>query len=86
MFGMPCVKVNGKAFIGLSQDNFVFKLAEAERLKALKLEGAKFFEPMAGRAMKEWVELPASMATEDTLLQFAEAALKYVSTLTENKK
>lgn len=85
MFGMPTVKVNGKAFAGLSQDKMVFKLAEAERLAALKLAGAQLFEPMAGRAMKEWVEVPVGQVSEDTLLQLAEAALHYVSTLTEKR-
>jgi hypothetical protein len=86
MFGMPVVKVNGKAFIGLSQDKMVFKLAEAERIKALKLSGAHLFEPMEGRAMKEWVEVPVRQASEGTLHQLAEAALIYVRSLTEITK
>ncbi len=86
MFGMPAVKVNGKAFIGLSNDKIVFKLAEAERRSALKLEGARFFEPMEGRAMKEWVEVPISPVPVDTLQQLAEAALIYVRNLTETNK
>ncbi len=86
MFGMPTVKVNGKAFFGLSQDKMVFKLAEAERRAALKLAGAQLFEPMAGRAMKEWVEVPADQVAEETLQQLAEAALKYVSRLTEKRE
>ena len=86
MFGMPSVKVNGKAFAGLSQDKMVFKLAEAERLAALKLAGARLFEPMAGRAMKEWVEVPVGQVAEDTLQQLAEASLNYVSKLTEKSE
>ncbi len=85
MFGMPTVKVNGKAFAGLSQDKMVFKLAEAERLEALKLAGAQLFEPMEGRAMKEWVEVPVGQVAEETLQQLAEAALHYVSMLTEKR-
>ena len=86
MFGMPSLKVNGKAFAGLSQDRMVFKLAEAERLTALKLAGARLFEPMAGRAMKEWVEVPVGQVAEDTLQQLAEAAFDYVSMLTEKRE
>lgn len=86
MFGMPSVKVNGKAFFGLSQDKMVFKLAETERRTALKLVGARYFEPMAGRAMKEWVEVPVGQAPADTLHQLAEAALTYVRNLTEMMK
>ena len=86
MFGMPTVKVNGKAFAGLSQDTMVFKLAEEERLAALKLAGARLFEPMAGRAMKEWVEVPVGQVAEDTMQELAEAALNYVSKLTEKRE
>ncbi len=86
MFGMPTVKVNGKAFISLSGDKIVFKLAENERLVALKLAGARPFEPMLGRAMKEWVEVPLGQVPEDTLQKLAEAALDYVKTLTEMTK
>ena len=86
MFGMPSVKVNGKAFVGLSGDKMVFKLAENERLMALKLAGARLFEPMAGRAMKEWVEVPLAQVPEDTLQMLAEAALAYVKTLVETAK
>ncbi len=86
MFGMPSVKVNGKAFLGLSGDKLVFKLAENERKTAFKLEGARMFEPMAGRAMKEWVEVPLSQAPEDTLQSLAEAALDYVLKLSESTK
>ncbi len=86
MFGMPSVKVNGKAFIGLSGDNMVFKLAEKERRAALELAGAHFFEPMPGRAMKEWVEVPLGQVPEDTLQKLAEAALDYVKRLAETTK
>ena len=86
MFGMPAVKVNGKAFIGLRMDKMVFKLDEAERHTALKLAGARFFEPMEGRAMKEWVEVPVSLVPEGTLQQLAEAALIYVRKLSETTK
>ncbi len=86
MFGMPVVKVNGKAFLGLSKDKMVFKLAEADRQAAMKQAGARFFEPMEGRAMKEWVELPVSQVSKATLQQFAESALIYVRNLTEMMK
>ncbi len=86
MFGMPSVKVNGKAFLGLSGDKLVFKLGENERVAALKLAGARLFEPMQGRAMKEWVEVPLGQVPEDTLQKLAEAALDYVLTLSEKTK
>ncbi len=86
MFGMPTVKVNGKACVGLNGDKMIFKLAEDKRLIALKLAGARLFEPMPGRAMKEWVAVPLGQVQEDTLQMLAEAALDYVKTLVETEK
>jgi hypothetical protein len=36
-----------------------FKRRGKERAHALLLPGAQLFEPMAGRPMREWVQLPA---------------------------
>jgi hypothetical protein len=79
MFGMPCVKVNGKAFASLNGETMVFKLGGEERSQALGLNGARLYEPMAGRAMKEWVEVPLEQA--DAWQKLAENALAYVSSL-----
>ena len=39
----------------------VFKLPDAEaRGRALELDGAHLFDPMGGRPMKEWVQVPAA--------------------------
>ncbi len=81
MFGMPSVMVNGKAFAGLSGEAMTFKLSGAARNMALAIQGAKLFEPMAGRAMKEWVAVPSEQSQR--WLELAEAALKYVRSLAE---
>jgi hypothetical protein len=76
MFGMPCLKVEGKAFAGLYGEAMVFKLDADSRPGALALPGAQLFDPMGGRPMKEWVEVPAAQAAHwDTL---AQQALAYV--------
>jgi hypothetical protein len=62
MFGMPTFKVNGKAFAGLAGNAMVFKLAGLHHAAALALSGAHLFEPMAGRPMREWVEVPVAHA------------------------
>ena len=77
MFGMPSLTCNGKAFAGLHGEVMVFKLAEPARSEALALDGAKLFDPMGGRPMKEWVQLPVEHAAQ--WLTFARAALKYVA-------
>jgi hypothetical protein len=65
MFGMPCVKRNGKAGVGFYRGEMVFKLPdEVPRERALALKGAKLFDPMGGRPMREWVQVPATHADE----------------------
>jgi hypothetical protein len=63
MFGMDGFTANGKAAGGLTGEDMVFKLTDpAAREQALSLPGAHFFEPMEGRAMKEWVVVPKAQA------------------------
>ena len=65
MFGMPSLKARGKAIGGFYNGDMVFKLTDAtSRAAALALDGAHLFEPMAGRPMKEWVQVPAAHADE----------------------
>jgi hypothetical protein len=59
MFGMPGIKRRGgKAFCGLYGEDMIFKLADEDHERALGLKGAHLFEPMAGRPMKAWVQVP----------------------------
>ena len=58
MFGYPACFVNGNMFMGLHEDRMIVRLDEADRTKLLKEKGAKVFEPMVGRPMKEYVVLP----------------------------
>ena len=55
MFGMPSLKINGKAFAGLWDEYMIFKLTGDTHAQALAERGAKLFDPMDGRPMKEWV-------------------------------
>ena len=55
----------------------IFKLSGQAHKDALALSGAHLFEPMAGRPMKEWVEVPAEHAPQWPGL--ARAALQYTS-------
>lgn len=79
MFGMPTLKIKGKAFAVLFDDKMVFKLSGDDHAKALKLKGAKLFQHLwSKRTMKEWVQVPATHSKH--WLKFAESALKYVKT------
>ena len=78
MFGMPSMKRRGgKAFAGLYGEDMVFKLAGDEHAAALALEGAHLFEPMDGRPMKVWVQVPPTHETQwADLARKAEASLE----------
>ncbi|HLZ23530.1 MAG TPA: TfoX/Sxy family protein [Ktedonobacterales bacterium] len=78
MFGMPCVKVEGKLFAGYIQGAMVFKLAGETHAHALALPGAWIFDPSGrNRPMREWVAVPAAHANEWSAL--AVSALEYVA-------
>jgi len=78
MFGMPSMKRRGgKAFAGLYGEDMVFKLEGEAHTAALALEGAQLFEPMAGRPMKAWVQVPPTHETQwADLARKAEAGLE----------
>jgi hypothetical protein len=78
MFGMPGIKRRGgKAFCGLYGDDMIFKLQGEDHARALDLKGAHLFEPMAGRPMKAWVQVPPEHETQyPDLGRAAEAALE----------
>lgn len=58
MFGNFGAFANGQMFAGVFGGAVFVRLAEADRAEALKLPGAKLFEPMKGRPMREYVVLP----------------------------
>jgi len=80
MFGMPVLKVRGKAFAGLHGEVMTFKLPSEELQKAMKLPGGGPFEPMPGRAMGGWVQV--STTSEKQWKPLAEQALAFVSSIT----
>lgn len=77
MFGKPCFKINGKAFICLFQNEMVFKLTDDTHKEALSLKGSQLFDPSGKkRAMKEWVQV--AYTNKAKWEEFAKSALKYV--------
>jgi len=78
MFGMPGIKRRGgKAFCGLYRDDMIFKLEGEDHAQALSLEGAHPFEPMTGRPMKAWVQVPPEHEAQYAdLARSAEASLE----------
>jgi len=85
MFGYPAAFTNGNLFCGLHQENLVLRLDEATRAELTKT-GAKPFEPMPGRAMKEYVVAPASLLANRTALKKRIVqSLEYVASLPAKK-
>src|SRR5262245_9564488 len=76
MFGMPVLKVGDKVFAGTFGDAMTFKLGLEDLEKARRQAGVEAFEPMKGRAMKEWVLVPLANARKWPNL--AERAFDYL--------
>ena len=77
MFGALCFKApNGKSAAMFWKDHIVVKLEVKNVKNVLKLKGTQLFDPMGGRPMKEWVQIPFSHSKEWKPL--AQKAMKYV--------
>src|SRR2546426_4529729 len=77
MMGMPCVKAGGKMVVGYERSGeMVFKLTDpTEHEKALRLDGAKLFDPSGkDKPFKEWVQVP--FAHESQWPGLAETAIR----------
>jgi TfoX/Sxy family transcriptional regulator of competence genes len=82
MFGYPCAFVHGQMLTGIFQDRIMLRLSEADRAEFLKQPGARPFEPMPGRPMREYVELPSDvMNSPAALKRWIKRGLAYVETL-----
>lgn len=78
MFGKPCFKIGGKAFVCFFQNEMVFKLTGEVHSEALSLDGSQLFDPSGkNRPMKEWVQVPFDYS--DNWMGYAKLAMEYVS-------
>jgi hypothetical protein len=76
MFGVPSLKAGSKVLCSAWGDDLTVKLPPDVLEPTLALDGVHLFEPMAGRAMKEWAQVP--FAHEDRWPDLVAAALGYV--------
>ena len=82
MFGYPCAFLHGQMLTGVFQDRIMLRLSDEDRARFLKLPGARPFEPMPGRPMREYVELPREVLDSPaTLKRWVKRGLAYVATL-----
>jgi TfoX/Sxy family transcriptional regulator of competence genes len=81
MFGYPAAFVNGNMFAGVHQEDIVVRLP-AERRSAAIESGARQFEPMPGRPMREYVVLSeGSIADGGELSRWLDEAFRFVAAM-----
>ena len=68
MFGSPCYKVRGKMALGVFGDGIMLKLGESRSRILIEAGAAQPFEPMPGRAWREWVLLTDELESSGALL------------------
>jgi TfoX/Sxy family transcriptional regulator of competence genes len=82
MFGYPAAFVHGNMFAGLHESGLVLRLPEKDREEFVKLSGAKQFEPMPGRPMREYVVAPEKLASRPAEVQsWLRKAFTYAASL-----
>ena len=77
MFGALCIKTSkGKAAAMFWKGDLVVKLPETHLKETLSLDGTQHFDPMDGRPMKEWVQVPFHYS--DKWKDLLEKSMSYV--------
>ena len=86
MFGCPAAFTKTQMFASLFQDRMIVRLSEADREAAAR-DGARPFEPMPGRLMREYVVVPAAVReSPSTLREWLAKAHAYAGSLPPKKK
>jgi TfoX/Sxy family transcriptional regulator of competence genes len=67
MFGHAAAFVNGNLCVGTFGDDVFVRLSESDCQEAAKIRGARPFEPMPGRPMKQYLVLPPSLLSKPSL-------------------
>lgn len=71
-------------FAGVFGEEVFIRLGEADHAEA-NHAGAKPFQPVKGRTMKEYATLPTALLGEAPLKAWLEKSYKYASSLPEKK-
>jgi TfoX/Sxy family transcriptional regulator of competence genes len=86
MFGCPAYFTGGNLFAGVWQETMMLRLSEEERAE-VTAAGGRPFEPMPGRAMKEYVALPPDMmADREASAAWVRKAAAYAASLPPKEK
>jgi TfoX/Sxy family transcriptional regulator of competence genes len=82
MFGQPAAFANGNLFMGVFGGTMFVRLSEPDRKEARTKAGFVPFEPMPGRAMREyWVLPPSVVESAPRARGWVARSLTYVLTL-----
>jgi len=85
MFGNVAAFVNGNMFTGLFGRDLFVRLSEDDRAELIA-EGGTEFQPMPGRAMKEYVSLPPTWRDEpDEARAWVERSLEWAGAIPPKK-
>jgi TfoX/Sxy family transcriptional regulator of competence genes len=87
MFGYPCYWTGGNMFFATHQEYLILRLSDEDRAAFLGLSGARVFEPMPGRPMREYVVVPPELADESgPLREWVAKGYRYASSLPPKEK
>jgi TfoX/Sxy family transcriptional regulator of competence genes len=85
MFGAPVFFANQSMFAGVFADDIFLRLGEEDRARFLKEnKGARTFEPVPGRLMREYVIAPhALLKAKESMRAWLELASNYARKIKE---
>jgi TfoX/Sxy family transcriptional regulator of competence genes len=87
MFGYPAAFINDQMSLCTFGDALMMRLSGADRAEFLKMPNTKLFEPMPGRPMKEYVEVPKKLLGSDKELnKWLTKSLAYAAALPPKAK
>lgn len=87
MFGYPAVFINGNLFASLFQESLILRLRQADRDEMRVAYGARNFEPMAGRMMREYIVVPDEvLADVEVMHEWITRAMDYGAALEPKAK
>lgn len=82
MFGQPAAFANGNLFMGVYGESLFVRLSEPDRTEAKTKGGFVPFEPLPGRAMREYWVLPGSVVKDRAVARrWVARSLVYALTL-----
>lgn len=81
MFGFPCAFVNGNMFFGTFADSVVARLGPEGVSRSVAAGEGGLFEPMPGRAWREYLQVKTGALSDERLAALADEALQFAAGL-----